>query len=59
MEEGWFSAAEASEIRVIGKQIGALLDANDCWWGDWTAWEPDPFWAPAAPPSNWLEAVEL
>lgn len=59
VQEGRFSAAEASEIRVIGRQIGALLDANDGWWGDWTAWEPDPRWVPTAPASNWLEAVEL
>ena len=59
VEEGRFSDAEAGEIRVIGTQIGALLDAKDGWWGDWTAWEPDPLWSPAPPPANWLEALEL
>jgi len=59
VEEGRFTPTEASEIRVIGEQIGALLDTNAGWWGDWTAWEPDPLWAPTAPPANWLEAEQL
>lgn len=57
--EGRFTAAEAEEIRAIGDRIGAALDANDRWWGDWTAWTPDPLWAAAVPPSDWLEAVEI
>ena len=59
VREGRFTAAEAEEIRALGARIGADLDAGERWWGDWTAWEPDPLWTPAAPPQDWLQAVEV
>ncbi len=50
VSQGRFTPVEAEEIRAVGTAIGAALDADDSWWGDWSAWKPDPVWLPGAPP---------
>lgn len=59
IEEGRFTPAEAARIRVIGAEIGAMLDRDERWWDDWTSWRPDAHWASGEPPANWLEATEV
>ena len=50
VDEGRFTAAEAVEIRALGAEIGAMLDAVQQWWDPaWSRWEPEPGWAVPAP----------
>ncbi len=52
--EGRFTAAEAVEIRALGAEIGAMLDAGTQWWDPaWSRWVPDPAWAVPAPAAGW------
>jgi hypothetical protein len=54
VRERRFTAAEAAEIRVLGDEIGAMLDAGAQWWDPaWSRWTPDPGWHVAAPPAGW------
>jgi hypothetical protein len=51
--DGRFTAREVAAIREIGAEIGAMLDADERWWGDWTAWRPDPAWNAPELPEGW------
>jgi hypothetical protein len=52
--EGRFTAAEAAEIRALGAEIGAMLDAGTQWWdAGWSRWEPQPGWAVPPPAAGW------
>lgn len=52
--EGRFTPAEAAEIRALGAEIGAMLDAGEQWWDpSWSRWRPDPAWAVPAPADGW------
>ena len=52
--EGRFTSAEAAEIRSLGAEIGAMLDAGTEWWDPgWSRWEPEPGWAVPPPGEGW------
>jgi len=45
VHEGRFTADQAAEIRAVGANIAADLDAGRRWWSDdWASWMPDPAW---------------
>jgi hypothetical protein len=55
--KGRFTAAEVTEIRALGAEVGALLDDGAQWWDtSWSGWVPEPGWAVPAPAEGW-EAV--
>src|SRR3954447_9167758 len=56
--EGRFTVDEAAEIRALGAEVGALLDAGTQWWDrGWTQWEPEPCWAVGLPGKGWEHAA--
>ena len=56
--EGRFTTAEATEIRALGAEIGAMLDAGAQWWDPaWSRWTPDQSWAVPAPGAGWETAA--
>jgi len=45
VREGRFTADQVTEIRAVGRSVGADLDAGRRWWStDWATWTPDPSW---------------
>jgi hypothetical protein len=52
--EGRFTPAEVMEIRALGAEIGAMLDAGTQWWDtSWSRWEPQPGWTVSRPAEGW------
>ena len=57
VREGRFAESRVAEIRAIGDEIGAMLDAGKAWWDpSWSNWTPDPGWGPPALPEGWEHA---
>lgn len=58
VSEGRFTAARVREIRALGAEICAMLDAGGTWWDPaWTSWTPDPAWTPPRIPGGWATAA--
>jgi hypothetical protein len=58
--EGRFTSAEVAEIRVLGAEIGAMIDSARTWWNQgWSTWEPDSGWVTPSLPDRWELAETL
>jgi hypothetical protein len=57
VDEGRWTADEASEIRAIGERVVRDVLEPKRWWWDtkWAAWEPDPSWPVPSLPDGWLD----
>ena len=57
VREGRFTESQVAEIRALGDEIGAMLDAGKAWWDpSWSSWKPDPGWVAPVLPDGWEHA---
>jgi hypothetical protein len=56
VEDGRWSAEEATAIRAEGARVIAAVEAGERWWDkSWASWEPDPGWRALELPQGWAE----
>lgn len=54
VERGRYTGEQVAQIRKLGDELTAMLDARQTWWDEsWTTWQPDSAWEPVPLPPKW------
>ena len=49
-----YDAELARQVEATGREVAAMLDADEPWWDEgWSAWQPPAHWGPARLPEGW------
>lgn len=57
VRDGRYTVEQVAAIRVLGAELGAMLDRGERWWDErWTSFEPDPSWRAPDFPKAWEAA---
>lgn len=58
IDDGRYTRDQVDAIRVLGDELGAMLDRGERWWDErWASFTPDPAWRAPSFPQGWDEAA--